>query len=108
MYCLLLILGLGLASVSAGENPCKDITVGSCTLGEDVIVEGHPYSLDLCHQLCLLNDQCQFWRHDKSEAGTSEECLFLSTDYHQVVARKLSCVTLAHTGLQDSGRTCGR
>ena len=94
MYCLLLTLGLVLSPVSADENPCKNITVGSCTLGEDVVVEGHPYSLDLCHLLCSLNDKCQFWRHDLSEEGSSDECLFLSTDYHQVLSENVALVTL--------------
>ena len=94
MHCPILLFSLVLVSISAGENPCKNITLGSCTLGEDVIVESHPYSLDLCHHLCLLNPKCQFWRHDLSEEGSSDECLFLSTDYHQVLAENVSLVTL--------------
>ena len=94
--------------VSAGHNPCKNISIGSCIHGQDSILESHTYNLDLCHHLCKVNDKCQFWRHDHSRLGSSEECLFLSADHHQVIRGSMWCVNNfpLSTGLQDTCRAC--
>merc|ERR1712215_548955 len=77
-----------LAPVLAG-NPCQGITLGGCDVPDDSRVGAHPYGLDVCQKLCQLDDDCLFWRHDNTTAGTKEECLFINTDYHQ------DCKTLA-------------
>merc|ERR1712037_288837 len=89
MYTSLIFLALILVSVSAGNNPCEGITLDNCEVTNDMIVGSHPYHLDVCHLLCTLDDECLFWRHDLTKQETNEECLFLSTDYHQ------DCDTLA-------------
>ena len=75
-----------LAPVLAG-NPCQGITLGGCDVPDDSRVGAHPYGLDVCQKLCQLDDDCLFWRHDNTTAGTKEECLFINTDYHQVIIR---------------------
>ena len=58
-----------------------------------MIVGGHPYNQVLCHELCMLDDLCKYWRHDSSSQGTTQECLFLSTDYHHDCASIASPVS---------------
>merc|ERR1712106_61111 len=64
---------------SAGQNPCQDMTVGDCTLDDNLILESHPYPAAICHDQCGPNDLCSFWRYDEPK----NECLFLKTNYHQ-------------------------
>ena len=66
------------------ENPCKGMSVGHCDFDEDQVVSRHRYPVTQCHRLCKLDDRCNFWRHNDAKAGLEDECLFLSTNYHQV------------------------
>ena len=72
-------------SVVAGKNPCRGVTLDGCDVSDDSRVGAHPYGLDVCQKLCQLDDDCLFWRHDNTSAGTVDECLFINTDYHQVI-----------------------
>ena len=65
-------------------NPCQGMSIGDCDMDESQIVGRHPFNKELCHKLCKLDDKCLFWRHNSGMAGSVNECLFLSTDYHQV------------------------
>jgi hypothetical protein len=66
-------------------GPCDEITLGDCTIEEDNILEHHPYTEGLCHTLCEKSDDCEFWRHNEAPEDPNEACLFLKTDYHQVL-----------------------
>merc|ERR1719495_2503424 len=80
---LLLFSLLAFLTSQTGGNPCEGMSVGDCDMDETQIVARHPYNQELCHKLCKLDDQCQFWRHDNSNEGNVDACFFLATDYHQ-------------------------
>jgi len=80
---LFLFSFLAFLTSQTGGNPCEGMSVGDCDVDESQIVARHPYTKDLCHKLCKLDDQCQFWRHDSSNEGKVDACFFLATDYHQ-------------------------
>jgi len=65
----------------AEENPCQDMTLADCRLGEDNIINKYPFGAQVCRSLCQKSDICSFWRVLNTENGP--ECLLLRTDYHQ-------------------------
>ena len=65
------------------ENPCDGMSLGYCHFPQSQVVARHPFDKQLCQRLCKLDDLCMFWRHNEALAGTIEECLFLTSNYHQ-------------------------
>ena len=43
-------------------NPCEGISLGSCFVEEDSILDTYSAPPDKCSKLCELNDNCEFWR----------------------------------------------
>jgi len=66
-----------------GENPCDGMSLGYCHFPQSQVVARHPFDKQLCQRTCKLDDLCMFWRHNEALAGTIEECLFLTSNYHQ-------------------------
>ena len=78
-----------LAEMLEGENPCDGMSLGYCHFPQSQVVARHPFDKQLCQRTCKLDDLCMFWRHNEALAGTIEECLFLTSNYHQSMIVKL-------------------
>ena len=67
------------------ENPCKNISLGSCKVEEDTILNTYSADPDKCTKLCEINDNCEFWRARWD--GTL--CYLLTSDYQHVSASSI-------------------
>ena len=70
-------------SVMSQENPCAEITLANCELGEDNIVARYEVDPNTCQTLCQMSDHCAFWR--AQDADGVLDCLLLRTNYHKVI-----------------------
>ena len=62
------------------ENPCEGISLGSCFVEEDSILNTYTATPDRCSELCEMNNNCDFWRARWD--GTL--CHLLISDYQHV------------------------
>jgi len=68
-----------LARCLGQENPCEDISLGSCIVEEESILNTYSAPPDKCSKLCDVNPTCMFWRSRWD--GTL--CYLLTSDYQQ-------------------------
>merc|ERR1711934_884288 len=68
-----------LARCLGQENPCEGISLGSCIVEEESILNTYSASPDKCSKLCDVNPTCMFWRSRWD--GTL--CYLLTNDYQQ-------------------------
>jgi len=81
---LLLLQSLIVFPGNRGQsNPCQDMTIGDCTIGDDNIIARYPFPASICHDQCKKADTCSFWRTFQNETMEAPECLLLRTNYHQ-------------------------
>ena len=62
------------------ENPCEGISLGSCIVEEESILNTYSAPPDKCSMLCEINKSCMFWRSRWD--GTL--CYLLTSDYQHV------------------------
>ena len=73
-----------LTVVTLGENPCKEMTVAGCEIGDDNIINRYNFNAAICESQCKRSDHCQFWRVYQDDSMELPECLHIRTNYHQV------------------------
>ena len=62
------------------ENPCEGISLGSCLVEEESILNTYSARPDKCSKLCDMNNNCEFWKARWD--GTL--CHLLISDYRHV------------------------
>ena len=65
---------------SSQENPCKGISLGSCIVEEESIINTFSAPPDKCSKLCEINNNCRFWR----ARWDGSLCYLLTSDYQHV------------------------
>ena len=62
------------------ENPCEDISLGSCLVEPGSIINTLSFPPDKCAKFCQLDNNCEFWR----ARWDGTQCHLLSSDYQHV------------------------
>ena len=62
------------------ENPCEGISLGSCYVEEESILNTFSAPPDKCSNLCEINNNCRFWR----ARWDGSLCYLLTSDYQHV------------------------
>ena len=78
------------------ENPCEGISLGSCLVEEESILNTYSARPDKCSKLCDMNNNCEFWKARWD--GTL--CHLLISDYRHVSLISVFCpgCQCIHTG----------
>ena len=71
-------------------DPCENISLGSCSVNEDIIVSEFPADPEKCSKLCEIEHSCVFWRARWD--GTL--CYLLSNEYQYV---SINCIFVTIT-----------
>ena len=67
-----------------GEDSCQEITLSSCRVEEDNIVDENNFPAEICEKSCKLSDNCHYWRALQNATMELPQCLHLRTNYHKV------------------------